>query len=441
MVKQGSLSLYEINTLIREVLQQNFYDEIWVRAEIARIAPSASRHCYLELIDKETPGKTARGSAVIWGGLYVEIANRFERLTGVKLQSGIKIMMLAQVQFHQEYGLKLIIKDIDPAYTLGEMALKKQEILARLAQEGLIYRNKSLPFPLVPQKIAVISSKTAAGFQDFIRHLEASPYAFSCELFESLMQGDRVEAAMLIALERCKTMLDEFDLVVIVRGGGGKAELHCFDNYALGKAIALFPLPVVSGIGHERDASVVDEVAYMSVKTPTAAADFILAHVKNFDESIDNLLVRAIRSTIATLDYEKVALSDVLKNLVIKTERLLKEEAKSLIILEETLKQTHFRVAETQTAWLAHLYRLMQLHIKQTFKIQHVWLNAKLDGARHLDPKETLKRGYSITCTEDGNAVKASGSVVKDQLIKTILFKGELLSRIEACYGDKENDL
>ncbi|RMD59133.1 MAG: exodeoxyribonuclease VII large subunit, partial [Nitrospirae bacterium] len=331
MERERSLSLYELNVLIREIIESNFFELYWIRAEIARISVSASGHCFLELVDREIPNRMARGSAVMWSGIYRSISKRFKEETGTELSSGIKILMLAEVKFHEEYGLKLIIRDIDPAYTIGEMAVKKRMILERLYREGLLQRNKMLPLPLVPQNIAIISSKSAAGFQDFIHHIELSPYRFKWQLFESTMQGSSVEESILEALRNCKSRASDFDILVIVRGGGSKADLHCFDNYELAKAIAMMPIPVVSGIGHERDTSVVDEVSAIRVKTPTAAAELIINMVKEFEESIDELIKRIVEIALLRIDYEKELLGDFLNKLAFKTDALLHGESNILI--------------------------------------------------------------------------------------------------------------
>ena len=438
-----SLSLYELNTLIRQTLETVFVNPLWVRAEIARVNVTAAGHCFLELIDRsELSGKTAKGSALIWAGQFRAVAARFYEETGIRLTEGIKILMLAEISFHEEYGLKLVVRAIDSIYTLGEMALKKQAILERLKREKLLDRNKLLSIPLVPQRIAIISSKTAAGFQDFMHHLDSSPYQFHCQLFESLMQGNRVEESLLKALESCKNNADLFDLLVIVRGGGGKADLHCFDNYELGKSIAMFPVPVISGIGHERDTSVVDETAHTRVKTPTAAAEFIISMVSSFDQYLNSAFVHIADKIIQTVDDEKNRLSHLLKNLLILTDDLMDDEIKNLIVVEERLKRRVSEVTEVHRTHLWQLNSTLQERLKLVFIREQDWFQSKMDSVRHLDPRQVLKRGFSITYGESGKVLRDADTVKTGESIITRLYAGTIQSRVENNkYGTKETDL
>jgi exodeoxyribonuclease VII large subunit len=438
-----SLSLYELNTLIRQTLETVFVTPLWVRAEIARVNVTTAGHCFLELIDRsEISARTAKGSAVLWAGQYRAVASRFYEETGIRLTEGIKILMLAEVSFHEEYGLKLIVRAIDSVYTLGEMALKKQAILERLKKERLLDRNRLLTIPLVPQRIAIISSKTAAGFQDFMHHLESSPYQFHCQLFESLMQGNRVEESLINALDSCKARTDLFDLLVIVRGGGGRADLHCFDNYELGKAIALFPIPVISGIGHERDTSVVDETAHTRVKTPTAAAEFVITMVRAFDQYLDSAFEHIVTKIVQTVDDEKNRLSHLLKNLLIMTDERMDDEIKGLIVMEERLKRKVSRVTEFHRIHLLQLHSTLQERSKLVFTREQNWLQSKMDSVRHLDPRQVLKRGFSITYGQDGKVLRQADTVKIGESITTRLYVGTIQSRVEDNnYGSKEVDL
>lgn len=438
----SSLSLYELNILIRQVLQTAFASPLWVRAEIARVNVTAAGHCFLELIDREASGKTAKGSAVIWAGQYRVIGKRFYEETGVRLTEGIKILMLADVSFHEEYGLKLVVSAIDSVYTLGEMALKKRAILEKLKKENLLDRNKLLKIPLVPQRIAIISSSTAAGFQDFMHHLNASPYRFYCRLFDSLMQGNRVEESLLKALDTCRTESEYFDFLVIVRGGGGRADLHCFDNYELGKEIALFPVPVISGIGHERDTSVIDEVAHTRVKTPTAAAELIISMVRAYDEYIDEAFEQIASRVMQLVDQEKNHISHLLKNLFIQTDDRLDEEIKRLMLVEERLKRKVYRVTEFENINLLQLHSALKERIRAVFLREQDWFQSKMDSIRHLDPRQVLKRGYSITYGQNGKVLRQEDEVKIGEPIITRLYDGTIKSRVEDNkHGAKEIEL
>ena len=289
------LTLYDLNKLIRNVIEGSLPDTFLVTAEIASF--NVKNHCYMTLVDKADGVIRAETGAVIWVGRYRSIAKTFEKQTGTSLAKGIKILLEAEVSFHERYGLKLNIINIDPSYTIGEMAVRRKEVLERLTKEGLIERNRELEFPLVPQKIGIVSSSTAAGYEDLITHLKhnAYGYRFESRLYEAIMQGDKAEESVVAALGRCAEDTSSLDLVVIVRGGGGQTDLHCFDSYEIGRAIALLPLPVVSGIGHQRDVTVVDEVSNMRVKTPTAVADMIITKVKDFEDRLDSSVHNLVR--------------------------------------------------------------------------------------------------------------------------------------------------
>ncbi|HDK41645.1 MAG TPA: exodeoxyribonuclease VII large subunit, partial [Nitrospirae bacterium] len=289
MTHREALSLYQLNQLIRTVIETSLPETFRITAEIASI--SVRNHCYMSVVDKDGDAITAEMPAVIWAGRYRALSREFRDATGIELSKGIRILFEASVTFHERYGLKLNVLNIDPAYTIGELAVRRKEILERLAKEGLKDRNKALEFPLVPQRIGIISSPAAAGYEDLMSHLKdnAYGYRFFCRLYDAVMQGDRAEASVISALERCGNNSSRLDAVVIVRGGGGLSDLHCFDSYDIARTIALLTLPVISGIGHERDITVVDEVSNARVKTPTAAADLLVTKLKDFEDSIDEL--------------------------------------------------------------------------------------------------------------------------------------------------------
>ncbi len=402
------LSLYELNQLIRSAIQKAFDRTFLVTAEIASC--DVKNHCYITLVDKDEDTIRAEIKAVIWANRYKVIAPVFEEETGTILSKGIKILFEAEINFHERYGLKLNIINIDPTYTIGELAVKRKEILERLFKEGLIDRNKALAFPLVPQRIGIISSATAAGYEDLMNHLINNPYAyrFSCKLYETIMQGDRAEESIVSALNQCAHEAMFLDLVVIVRGGGGQIDLHCFDSYEIGKSIALFPLPVISGIGHHRDVTVVDEVSHMRAKTPTAVADMIITRVKNYEDRIDSLVHSVVHGTRRLTSDMKETLSVLLKKLEIATRNDLLNNFHRLNIFIKGLQHSmKFIVNERQK------------------------LKAKEGNINHLNPKNVLKRGYSITYNND-TAVKSVSQVNAGDSLRTILHEGELMSKVES---------
>jgi len=363
----------------------------------------------MTLVQKDEDTIIAEMKAVIWANQFKTLSAGFKDATGIELSKGIKILFEAAVSFHERYGLKLIILNIDPSYTIGELTLKRKEILERLSKEGLKDRNKLLEFPLVPQRIGVISSPAAAGYEDFMNHLTDNPYgyAFNCRLYEAFMQGDRAEESIITALDRCLSDSSHLDVVVIVRGGGGKPDLHCFDSYGIGRAIAFLPLPVISGIGHERDTTVVDEVSSIRVKTPTAAADIILTRVKEFEDGINLFAHRLFRST----------------------NRLT-------LTLRESFSALTKRLEDSVRSELLGNYHKLDIFIKglryssRLIQNKRRMLQSREENIVHLDPRNVLKRGYSITYDND-KVVKSVSGIQAGNRIRTVLYQGELMSIVE----------
>lgn len=400
------LSLYELNQLIRSVIDTAFYRTFLVTAEIASC--DVKRHCYLTLVDKDEDTIRAEIRAVIWASRYRTISAVFEEAAGTRLAAGIRILFEAEVSFHERYGLKLNILDIDPSYTIGEMAVRRREIMERLAREGLKDRNRELEFPLVPQRIGIVSSATAAGYEDLITHLMNNSYGykFTCRLYEAVMQGDGAEGSILAALDQCMKDSRFLDIVVIVRGGGAQTDLHCFDSFGIGRAIALLPLPVISGIGHQRDVTVVDEVSNMRAKTPTAAADMIITRVRDFEDRMDSLshnLVHAVRTLTSGMSEGLSALS----------KRLEASAGKELL---DNM----------------HMLNVFAKGIRYALKFirnEKQRLKTREGNIRHLDPVNVLRRGYSITYN-NGRAVKSVSDVDEGDVLRTVLHDGEIASTV-----------
>ena len=287
------LKLSELNGLVKKSIGEAFTAPVWVIGEISELKTNRSGHCYLNLIEKEENGDAivAQARATIWSYTFRMLRPYFESTTGQQLTEGLKVLLSVSVEFHELYGYSLNIRDIDPTYTLGDMARRRREIIARLQSEGVADMNKELELPLVPQKIAIISSGTAAGYQDFIDQLTNNPagYHFDLKLFPAIMQGNLAETSIIGALDQIYLYEKFFDAVVIIRGGGSQADLSCFDNYNLAYYITQFPLPVITGIGHEKDDSIVDLVAHTRLKTPTAVAEFLISGVAQFDLHLDEL--------------------------------------------------------------------------------------------------------------------------------------------------------
>ncbi|MDY6121826.1 MAG: exodeoxyribonuclease VII large subunit [Porphyromonas sp.] len=306
MTSPRSYSLLELCQSLRACIAQGFDGKYWIHAETLDVRTNASSgHCYLELVQKGEGGElVARMRAMMWRGVAGEVCSRFREQTGMDFVSGLEVMLLVSVGFHEQFGLSVVIHNIDPAYTLGDLARRKREIVAQLKREGLIGLNGQIALPRPIQRLAIISSASAAGYGDFVSHLGDTPekFVFYTRLFPAGMQGEQAEVSILSALEQIEADRAKYDAVVLIRGGGAVAELSCFDSYALAKAIALFPLPVFCGIGHDRDLSIVDMVSAISLKTPTAVADYLLGLMRRELETVEELRLRlrmAIRELLA----------------------------------------------------------------------------------------------------------------------------------------------
>ena len=277
-----TISLLELNLMVRGTIERGLPDEYWVEAELSEIRESHG-HCYMELVEKDLPGNTpvARARATCWRQTWAMLRPYFERTTEQTFRAGLKVLLKVYAQFHEAYGVSWIVTDIDPAFTMGDMARKRQMIIARLKEMGVFDLNRELEIPMFAQRIAVISSETAAGYGDFYRQLTDNEYGFTFEinLFPAIMQGERVEQSIIAALDKINARCDDFDCVVIIRGGGATSDMSGFDTLALAENVANFPLPVITGIGHDRDESVLDMVANTRVKTPTAAAALLISRL------------------------------------------------------------------------------------------------------------------------------------------------------------------
>ena len=286
------LGLADLLGRVRQALQQQLAESYWVVAEVAELTVPrfAGAHCYLTLTEQTTDSRgmplKAQARATLWSQRYQQLAPAFERATGQALRPGLKLLLRVQVRYHEQYGLSLDVVALDPSYTVGELALLRLKTLALLEEKGLLERQRLLTLPLAPQRLAVISSPTAAGFQDFVQQLDEAPYDFALTLFPAAMQGDDAPASMRAALEAVRARRGQFDAVVIIRGGGSRADLVAFDEYGLAAAVGAFPLPVLTGIGHERDEAVVDLTAHRALKTPTAVAVFLVERLARLEATL-----------------------------------------------------------------------------------------------------------------------------------------------------------
>lgn len=449
------LSLTELQLIIKDSLYLALPDMYWVMAEISEIKENYNGHCYLELVEKHPDEISIRSrvKAVIWSSRFRFLKSFFENSTGESLREGLKILVRVKIEYHEIYGLSLVINDIDPAFTLGEMALKRQQILKKLEEEGVLTMNKDLDFPVVPQRIAVISSRNAAGYTDFMNHLieNSYGYVFYTALIETPMQGNETEAGVINALEKIAGHLELFDLAVIIRGGGSQTDLSWFDNYNIAYYITQFPLPVITGIGHEKDLSVADIVAYRSLKTPTAVADYLIECMNNAENRLIEMSNNIIDKSRLKLEESKIRIDSSRLKLIPIARTMIsefKEELSGIIIdMINTGKEYIMRAGLFPANHKSRLISGTRSHLsvdsslltgrKQSL-VSHSRsclnnMNNKVvvleNSLKILDPENVLKRGYTITSL-NGKIIKKRIQLKKDDLINTRFSDGSVNSRV-----------
>lgn len=412
MMEAQALSLYELNGLIKRSIRSCMPDPYWVQAELSDVRSNYSGHCYLEFVQKDAAGNNliAKARGTIWSNIYKMLKPYFEQETGQAFASGIKVLVQVSVEFHELYGYSLTVLDIDPTYTVGDMARKRMEILRQLEEEGVIDLNKELEMPMLPQRIAVISSATAAGYGDFCNQLQNNPrgYGFHTELFPAIMQGERVEESVLAALDTINARIEEFDAVVIIRGGGATSDLSGFDTYLLAASCAQFPLPIITGIGHERDDTVLDKVAHTRVKTPTAAAEFLIGCMDKVADKLDDLAYRLQSGVRNRLLWEHRRMDSLKQRIPNAVYKRISDAKYELFVAQRNL-------ASASKAFLTSKTHRLEL------------LQQRLDDAL---PEKQLARGYSITL-KDGKAVKDASALKEGEKLITVLHQGRIESVIE----------
>ena len=342
MSSENPLSLSRLNSMVRAAIEEQLPLKYWVTGELSEVRATSVGHCYIELVERdEATGEiSAKARGTIWSRVYSLLRPYFFEQTGREFSVGLKVLLQVSVNFHEVYGFSLDVCDIEPAYTIGDMARQRMLIVQRLTDEGVINLNKELPFPLLPKRVAVISSASAAGYGDFCDQLNGNPYGFNfrVQLFPAPMQGSKVEEGIISALNAIACDLDSWDVVVIIRGGGATSDLSCFDTYDLANNCAQFPLPVVTGIGHQRDDTLLDIVAHTRVKTPTAAAELLIHTMLVQAEKIENLR-RAIPDTVSRrIADERRRVEMLVQNLPLSVAMLLQQQRHRLDIWEQQLQ-------------------------------------------------------------------------------------------------------
>ena len=433
--ERRELSLLELNNLVRGAVSEAFPGTCWVRAEMSDVRTNASSgHCYLEFIEKNpiTGQLVARARGSIWAKTFRMLKPYFEMETGQMFASGLKVLVKVSVEFHELYGYSLTVLDIDPAYTLGDMLRKRMEIIRQLKEEGVFTLNKELPFPVLPKRIAVITSPTAAGYEDFLNQLanNKAGYPFYPKLFPALMQGERTEESVIAALDRIYHHIDCFDVVVIIRGGGSTSDLNSFDSYLLAATCAQFPLPVITGIGHERDDTILDMVAHTRMKTPTAVAEFLIGRMDAAAEELEDLQqeVSELASTILLKQKNFLQLLGA-RLPVIVTNRI--ERNRSF------LQMAGNKLPASASAML--LRRRSTLESLQ-MQLQNRAASRLAEGTRFIplteqfikmaSPDYVLKRGYSLSL-KDGKIIKHATDLNPGDELVTRFADGDVKSIVK----------
>ncbi len=437
------LRLAELNHLIKETLDKQLEPTYWVVAEVGEMRQNSSGHCYLELVEKEGSQVSAKIKATIWCYTYQKLSRWFAAITGEELRAGMKILSHVEVKFHELYGLSLNVKDIDANFTLGERGRRRQEVIRQLIADGVMDMNKSLPLPAVPQQIAVISSPTAAGYGDFIDQLQNNRYGYSfgVHLFKAAMQGREAAESIITAMHEVYRVADQaiqpFDLLVIIRGGGTQVDLDCFDAYELASHVAQFPLPVVTGIGHERDETVVDMVAHTKMKTPTAVAEFLIGGMQQYEAQVEDYGSRIFRFAEQVVREKTYQLDSLQAQLKYAVSTQLGKSDQQLLRLKENMKQAVRLRLQTRQQQCEQLHTAL----KNGALSQLDKARTRLDTtARYLDllsPEHVLRRGYTMTYV-NGKPLATQQKVATGDTVTTV-GRQQTLTSIVTSMEPREN--
>lgn len=406
-----SYSLHEVNEFLRRILALNLPEALWIRCEIAQVSEARGHH-FLELVQKaeESDEIIAQASAVIWQGVYRKLRGKMGLIVNDLLQEGIEVQLKAKIDFNERYGLKFIIEDIDPTYTLGKLEMRRQQTIEALQQANLMGRNALAPLSPVLQRIAVLSSERAAGYQDFSAHLKNNPYnyQFHCQLFNTAMQGDQVQPEMLKQLSLIEKQKERFDCVVIIRGGGARLDLAAFDSLEPCRAVAQFPLPVLTGIGHDVDETVLDMVAHSALKTPTAVADFMINRNLLFESALVNYAQRLRVFGMQQLKNQMFLLQGLHQKLKLQSNRKLGEANRMLDFIDNQIPDLIKFKLQDQRHQLDKLEKVVQL----------------------MSVEATLKRGFTIT-QKDGKILRSAEDVKSGDSLTTRFLDGEIQSKAD----------
>ena len=406
------ITLTELQGLIRDKIYEALPGAFWVIAEIAEMKIQGAGHCYMELTGSDGPGGriTAKARATIWASKFRSLNTFFTASTGIPLRQGISILCKASVEYHELYGLSLNITDIDPAYTAGDMALRREAIIRRLTAEGVMEMNRELTLPPYPRYIAVVSSSKAAGYQDFINHLTGNSYGyvFKPELFEAVLQGDLTESSVTEALNLISYRAERFDAVVIIRGGGSTTDLSWFDSYNIAYHVTQFPLPVLTGIGHEKDISVTDMVAWKSLKTPTAVADYLVEQTLECENRVIDMAGSLTSAVTDALSSSGEHISSLQNRIAATTRLIVRVKREQVGYHTETLRRSSASRLRSATEVAGRLE----------------------NSLRHLDPAGVMRRGFTLTA-KNGLIVRSPAELEPGDTITTHFETGKATSTVK----------
>ncbi len=451
-------SLLEVTKSIQKTIANRYGSAFWVKAEMNKLNHyQHSGHCYPELVEKKDGKVIAQISGILWKGDYKRVNAHFQRVLKEPLKDGIKILFLATIHFDPKYGLTLQISDIDPSFTLGDLEKEKQETLKKLQNEGIFNRNKQLELPVLPQRIAVISVESSKGYADFTNVFESATktwnYQFFQLLFPSLLQGDNAVRTLIEQLRRIKKVIHHFDVVAIVRGGGGDIGLSCYNNYDLAQEIAQFPIPVITGIGHSTNETVAEMIAYENAITPTKLAEFIIQKFHDFSVPVQKaeekivdrskrLLqeeqtrfaseVKLMRSVIRNvLDQNRNGVQQLIHSLFQQSRFRLNNEKGILTSAGEEIKKGTYQFCAAEKQNILQLTANLKREVPRKLEQSAILLNNSERNLNNLSPKNVLKRGYSITQL-NGKSIRSSEHVKKDDSLTTLLYEGSVYSTVNS---------
>lgn len=428
-------SLADVGRSIQKTISERYGSLYWVKAEMNKLNLYAhSGHCFPELLEKKDGKMVAEMRAVLWNSDYQRINRQFLDIVREPLKDGIMILMQASIHYDPLYGLSLKIHDIDPAYALGHLEREKQESLARLRKDGVFMKNKSLPFPQVPKRLAIISVESSKGYADFIQIIERNPwqYHFEMDLFPALLQGDRAADSIIAQLNAIRQQLTAYDVVLIIRGGGGEVGLSIYNNHTLADTIARFPLPIMTGIGHSTNETVSEMVAHRSAITPSELADFLIQHFHNFAEPVKHASRVLTERIPVLLGQEQQHLERLAGNIHLSVHHALRLHGEQLAHLEWAVRSGALAVLQRKRHVLDEITRRLQQAGKIPSRESRIALDHIVRQIELMDPIHVLRRGYSITLSEDGKAILDPASLQKGMRIRTHLAMGTVDSTVNS---------